>query len=200
MTIVTGFIADNGIIVTADTLLVNLQDRNNSIDGFQKIWRFHIDNNDYLIGCAGLLDNVISFKNILMKHEFTNETINTDTFANELKTILASQQLSNLTLLVGGVTDKKIFRIKFNYIDAIDKKNQYFVLLPDSVADNTELKEFWVTPPASNSILDLLNKFHQKVFELDDSRVVNDDFFYTILLDNGKIDFPTQSKNGFNMI
>lgn len=90
MSVISGLIINDEIIISADTLLANLTNEAENKHGFSKIFQFTLGHKKYIIGAGGLGRDLVIFLKKLQKHYFPVAIDNASSFVNELKSILSS--------------------------------------------------------------------------------------------------------------
>ena len=116
MSVISGLINNGDIIISADTLLAHLSNAEKSKHGFNKIFRFTLKPNTYIIATGGLGEHVGKFLDIIQKQPFPVSIDKASLFVDELQNILLANKLDKITLLVAGVEDDHnlLARVKMN--------------------------------------------------------------------------------------
>ena len=172
--------------------------------GFNKIFRFTLKPNTYIIATGGLGEHVGKFLDIIQKQPFPVSIDKASLFVDELQNILLANKLDKITLLVAGVEDDHnlLARVKMNEKQIKNKEGDYSISLPDSANNNlADIQKVF-----NNNVnllpddpLKLLTIVQKKVAEIDENRFVNTDFYYSILRSDGSVVAPELSKDGYKM-
>ena len=202
MSIVVGIIRNNKVIISTDTKLVEIANPQNYKEGFPKIYQFTLDNNKYIIGCAGEGKDIAIFLKTLSQYQFKlSMPYKQSDFILELRKIFEDNHIHNAQLIIGCIDNNKpkLFMINANSIESADNDCGYFILPPANlpISDLNAILET-ITLNESNE-LDFLKNLQLKVGEKTNFKYVNDDFYYNILDCNNEIIKPAKSDKGFEM-
>jgi len=203
MSVIIGLINEGSVIISADTMLANLSTPSLSKHGFKKIFEFELDGFNYLIGAAGLGEDLAKFLKTLSCYVFEKPNYSGKDLANEFNNILKSNFINKLTLLIGSTNSKpSIYRVRFDTVQEITQENQYFILAPDSAdTKRQELDNFMKNNAyiLERSALEFLRLIIKEIANIDNYRFVNDDFYYVILDKSNKIKKPIKTDKGYTM-
>lgn len=206
MSIILGIIKNNKIYLSADTKLTKIDDPQEFIDGYNKLFTFGLDDNNYIFGTAGDAAECSVFVEILSKYPFSiPENYRQIAFMEEMQKILLNNGLKNVFLLFGCIENSKLTLYLINSVSmqSTQQEDSLVILPPAGTEQNIEQysKDFFICNKdlRNNDILCYMEKFQQFVGDKSEYKYINDDFNHKVLSINGDVIEPEYSKKGYKV-